>query len=397
MIKKITDKVYFKNGAKINNRIAMAPMQTSSAMKGGFISNDTLEYYNARSSAAGLLITEFHYVSKNGGPSYALGYPEQLAVYNNSYIQGLSKLAKVLKSDGNKAILQIHHAGRRANGWAISGETVLGASNENMTSSGYPVKEMSEIEILEVIDDFGEAVKRAIEAGFDGVEIHGANHYLLQQFFSENTNRRKDQWGGTLENRMRFPLQVVRKVKEVVNKSHVEDFIIGYRISPEEIHGDNIGYTFKESKELVKKVVNEEIDYIHLSLWDGYNSKPMDNNKSYAQIFREVMDKDTILITVGGVLNESSAIDAIENYSDIIAVGRGTLIDPQFAKKIEDNQGGLIFSEINEENIDYVKWTPGLLESFSRKDSLGLPKIPGGESIEHLHTGKFDMLTKNNN
>lgn len=273
----------------------------------------------------------------------------------------------------------------------MSGEDVLGPSTIDFAHLPYPIRGMTEAEIEAIIQDFGAATKRAIEAGFDGVEIHGANHYLLQQFFSAISNHRTDQWGGSLEKRMAFPLAVVREVKRVVAQLAPSDFIIGYRISPEEIHGDQVGYTYRESRQLIAQVVKEELDYIHLSLWEGYQSTPKDTTRTYADLFREVLDDQTKLVTVGGVFSEAAAQDAVENYSDLIAIARGTLVEPEFAKKVIAGQGDQIFDRISPERIPAVKWTPGLLEAFSRDDSLGLPPLPGGESIRPLHTGRYDM------
>ncbi len=139
-------------------------------------------------------------------------------------------------------------------------------------------------------------------------------------------------------------------------------------------------------------MVKQELDYIHLSLWAGYGSGPADIDKSYAQLFKEVIDASTKLMIVGGVFSEEEAQDAVENYADLIAVARGTLVEPQFAKKVLEGHGEEILHEISPESLDYVTWTPGLKEAFSRADSLGLPKMPGGESIYHLHTGRFDMF-----
>lgn len=391
MTKQLLTPLTFRHGATIPNRMVMAPMQTHSGKRGGVVSEQTLQYYGARSQAAGMLITEFHYVSENGGPAYEPGYPEQLGAYSDQHLPGLKKLASAMKNDGNKAILQIHHAGRSAIGRAVSGEDVLGPSTIDFTHLPYPIRGMTEAEIEAIIQDFGAATKRAIEAGFDGVEIHGANHYLLQQFFSAISNHRTDQWGGSLEKRMAFPLAVVREVKRVVAQLAPSDFIIGYRISPEEIHGDQVGYTYRESRQLIAQVVKEELDYIHLSLWEGYQSTPKDTTRTYADLFKEVLDDQTKLITVGGVFSEAAAQDAVENYSDLIAIARGTLVDPEFAKKVIVGQGDQIFDRISPERIPAVKWTPGLLEAFSRDDSLGLPPLPGGKSIRPLHTGRYDM------
>lgn len=191
---------------------------------------------------------------------------------------------------------------------------------------------------------------------------------------------------------MAFPLAVVKEVLRVAKNYAPKDFIIGYRISPEEIHGSEVGYTYKESTALVKEIVKNGLDYIYLSLWDGYASSPKGVNKSYAELFKEVMDDDTKLIIVGGVFDEKSAKDAVQNYTDIIAVGRGTLIEPNFAGLIEDGKGDKIHSQITPEMMDYVCWTNGLLEAFSRDDSLRLPPLPNAKSIRHLHTG---ILIKN--
>ena len=112
----LTDTITFRRGLTIPNRIAMAPMQTQSALEGGYVSNDTIRYYNHRSKAAGLLITEFHYVSESGGPAYMPGYPGQMGIYSDVHLEGAKKIAQALKKDGNKAVMQIHHGGRMAIG-----------------------------------------------------------------------------------------------------------------------------------------------------------------------------------------------------------------------------------------------------------------------------------------
>ena len=341
MPNQLTDHVTLRHGATLNTRIVMSPMQTHSGLKGGFVSDDTIHYYSARSQAAGMLITEFHYVSENGGPAYVPGYPEQLGAYSDAHLEGLRKTAQSLKKDGNKAILQIHHAGRAAVGRHVNGLDVVAPSAIDFSFLDYPVRELTLAEIDEIILDFGRATKRAIDAGFDGVEIHGANHYLLQQFFSKLSN----------DKRMAFPLAVVKEVKAIVDEYAPKDFIIGYRISPEELHGKNVGYDYKEALTLISEVIKYKLDYIHLSLWDGYNSKPENSEKSYAQLFKEILDTETKLLIVGGIFEEDKAADAIENYADLIAVARGTLLDPNFAKKSTSGKGDTLIHKISPETV----------------------------------------------
>ena len=383
----LTDTITFRRGLTIPNRIALAPMQSQSALEGGYASNDTIRYYNHRSKAAGLLITEFHYVSESGGPAYMPGYPSQMGIYSDIHLEGAKKIAQALKKDANKAVMQIHHGGRMAIGRFINHQDVVAPSD---LQRKFPVRALTESEIKEIIADFGRATKRAIEAGFDGVEIHGANHYLLQQFFSVLTNHRTDTWGGSLENRMRFPLAVVREVKRVVEEAGVKNFIIGYRLSPEEIHGTDIGYTYKESLQLVEAIVKEDLDYIHLSLWGGYDSKPEGADQSFGSLFKAVLDDETKLIIVGNIFSEEAARDAVENYTDIIAVGRGTLIDPEFGQKIMNGKGDTIVHEVTPEHVPNMHLTPGLFEAFTRTDSLGLPPLPGAETIYDQHRGTYD-------
>ncbi|BAM23967.1 MULTISPECIES: NADH-dependent flavin oxidoreductase [Streptococcus anginosus group] len=395
MSKSLIDTVQFRHGAQLSSRLVMPPMLTFSGLKGGFVSDDTLRYYHARSQAAGLLIAEYHYVSESGGPCSRPGYPEQLGIYSDEHLEGAKKIAAALQKNGNKAILQIHHGGREASGRAVKGEEVLAPSALDFSFLSYPVREMTNAEIEGIIKDFGRATKRAIEAGFSGVEIHGANHYLLQQFFSSFSNVREDKWGGSLEKRMAFPLAVVKEVKRVVEEYAPKDFIVGYRISPEEIHGDEVGYSYREAQALIREVIKYELDYIHLSLWEGYASKPVGSDRTYAEHFKSILDNQTKLIIVGGVFSEEEAQDAIaQTPTDLIAVGRGTLIDPLFGQKIKEGRGNEIVHQISPEQLEQTAWTSGLREAFTREDSLGLPELPGHDSITELHTGKYDRAEK---
>ncbi|MGO5580469.1 NADH-dependent flavin oxidoreductase [Streptococcus milleri] len=395
MSKSLIDTVQFRHGAQLSSRLVMPPMLTFSGLKGGFVSDDTLRYYHARSQAAGLLIAEYHYVSESGGPCSRPGYPEQLGIYSDEHLEGAKKIAAALQKNGNKAILQIHHGGREASGRAVKGEEVLAPSALDFSFLSYPVREMTNAEIEGIIKDFGRATKRAIEAGFSGVEIHGANHYFLQQFFSSFSNVREDKWGGSLEKRMAFPLAVVKEVKRVVEEYAPKDFIVGYRISPEEIHGDEVGYSYREAQALIREVIKYELDYIHLSLWEGYASKPVGSDRTYAEHFKSILDNQTKLIIVGGVFSEEDAQDAIaQTPTDLIAVGRGTLIDPLFGQKIKEGRGDEIVHQISPEQLEQTAWTSGLREAFTREDSLGLPELPGHDSITELHTGKYDSAEK---
>lgn len=389
MNKQLTDKITFRHGATINSRIVQPPMLTNSGKDDGFATQDTIDYYDARSQAAGMIIVEYSYVSFAGGPSRSWADDrQQLGIHTDKHMEGLTKIADALKKDGNKALIQLVHTGREANFRAKQGYKVYAPSSFDFGFLDYEVEELTNEEIEEIIQDFGKATKRAIDCGFDGVEIHGANHYLLQQFFSSWSNLRTDQWGGSLDSRMRFILEVTREVFDVVHEYAPKDFIIGYRISPEEVHGTHIGYDYKDSLKLVQKLTETfDFDYIHVSL-PQYDTKPKESDKTFGELFGAVLPTETNLIIVGNVMSEQAAQDAL-NYADLVAVGRATLIDPEFGKKISEGCGQDIIKEISPEQVKKSKLTPGLVNLFS--DPNMQPFLPGRESIYHLHeVGSLD-------
>lgn len=219
---------------KLRNRIVMAPMTTWSANPDGTISEQELEFYKRRSQNVGLVITGCTYVTPSG-----IGFTHEFAAYDDRFINSLEKLAAAAKSGGAPAILQIFHAGNKAIPELVPNYDVISASASSVKSGDFmkrvvQSREMTENEIQETIRAFGDVTKRAIKAGFDGVELHGAHGFLLQNFFSPLFNQRNDRWGGDLEGRMRFPLAVLQEVKNVVYEYATKPFAIGYRISPEE-------------------------------------------------------------------------------------------------------------------------------------------------------------------
>lgn len=229
--------------------------------------------------------------------------------------------------------------------------------------------------------------------GFDCyVEIHGANHYLLQQFFSAYSNRREDDWGGSLAKRMRFPLAVAKAVSVAAKEAGApDDFIIGYRISPEEINPDNVGYTWHESTQLVQVLTDQvDLDYLHLSM-GSYEEKPADSDQTFAQLFRPLLKAGTKLVVVGGVNSGDKARAAITD-ADLVAVGRENLIDPAFATKVLTGRTDEIRTAITPDQAKATYMTPGMIENFaSPATKRGLA---GRESLAALETatGGWGMI-----
>ena len=371
----VKDGYTFNSGAVLDNRIVMAPMVAQGSTKGGQVTDEDLNYFRIRSDVAAMIITGAVAVEDGGR-----GFDNQIGASKDEEVAGLTKLAATMKEKGNKAIMQLYHGGREAVGGYNLFHEVVAPSAIEFSFLPYIPRELTEEEIKRIIKSFGEAAKRAIDAGFDGVEIHGANHYLLQQFFSKFSNHRTDQWGGSLENRMRFSLEILKEVKRVVKEYAKNDFIIGYRFCPEEIHGDNVGYDISESKQLIEKIVDEGLDYVHISVFAGYDEKPANSDKSFGQIFKELVNNRAAVIIVSGIFSEDDANKALD-HGDLVAIGRASLIEPHFAAKIKEGKSNEITTQVSPEILDSLALPKGLIAWILQENSP-LPPLPNLESLK---------------
>ena len=205
------------------------------------------------------------------------------------------------------------------------------AANESLKARGEfktPVKELTNEEILKLIEGFAYATELSLKAGYDGVEIHGANNYLLQQFYSSHTNRRTDEWGGSDEKRMNFPLKVVDACCKIREKFNRPDFIIGYRLSPEEPFEN--GLTMTETLKLVKALVTKPLQYIHISQWNYFKKARRGEGAGEERLI--IIHNETkgkmALIGVGGLRSEADLNRALDTgFSEFIAVGGASMVN----------------------------------------------------------------------
>jgi 2,4-dienoyl-CoA reductase-like NADH-dependent reductase (Old Yellow Enzyme family) len=335
----------FANGVELRNRIVMAPMTTYSGNSDDTISDEELAYYEERSYGVGAVITACTYVIANGK-----GFPGQFAAHTDAYIDSLRKVAQAIHKGGAKAILQIYHGGRQSPRELLPNGDVVSAS-ETVAADGGKARALTVEEIQEVVKAFGETTRRAIEAGFDGVEIHGANTYLLQQFFSGFTNKRTDEYGGTLEKRMRFPLEVVAEVNRVKQQNADNSFIVGYRFSPEEPEED--GITLDDTVKLVDRLANEPLDYLHISLGDfrtvAHRYEGEKGNR--IGILHRIIDGRVPLIGVGSIRTKNDALEAMETGVDLLALGRELLIEPHWVEKIGAGEDVITEMDMTRDNV----------------------------------------------
>ncbi|EFC7469859.1 NADH-dependent flavin oxidoreductase [Escherichia coli] len=332
---------------KLRNRIVMAPMTTWSANPDGTISEQELEFYKRRSQNVGLVITGCTYVTPSG-----IGFTHEFAAYDDRFINSLEKLAAAAKSSGAPAILQIFHAGNKAIPELVPNNDVISASASSVKSGDFmkrvvQSREMTENEIQETIRAFGDVTKRAIKAGFDGIELHGAHGFLLQNFFSPLFNQRNDRWGGDLEGRMRFPLAVLQEVKNVVYEYATKPFAIGYRISPEE--SATGGLRIEDTYKLLDRLISSGISYIHTSLVSINDSYPVEspNGPRTIELILNHIAGRVPVIAAGKIRTPSQAQEAISTGLPLVAIGKGLVINPEWVTLAESGRGHEIQTTLN--------------------------------------------------
>lgn len=323
----INDKLFLKNN------VVMAPMTTWSSNDDYTISDQEVAYYQARNQGVGMVITGCTHVQENG-----IAFTHEFAGHDDKYLESLRKLATAAKSNGAPAILQINHGGNKALP-ELTADVVSASAIPTQATTFAPSltpRELSHEEILNLIKSFGQTTRRAIKAGFDGVEIHGAHGFLIQQFLSPFFNKRTDKWGGILENRMRFALEIVKEVKSVIAESDKPDFILGYRISPDEPMED--GLKVQDTLALTDKLIELEIDYIHTSLFVAYETTVPNTEKTYVELFAEQINGRTTLISAGTIQTAEQAQKVLEQGADIVAVGHALVTDPSWVEKAKSGE-----------------------------------------------------------
>ena len=330
------------SGIEISNRIVMAPMTTYSGNNDGTTNDAEITYYRERNQAAGLLLTACAYVTKQGKAFHG-----QIGVDTDEMIPSLTRIATTLKENGNKAVLQIHHGGRMcAPEELMDGQSISASAVAAEREDAQVPREMTPTEIELTIAAYGQATRRAITAGFDGVEIHGANTYLIQQFFSPHSNRRTDKWGGSLENRMSFPIAVTDAVIEAAATAN-RPFLVGYRISPEEV--ENPGITMKDTLRLVDVLSKKKLDYLHVSVMDFWEGSIRDttDSASRTQLIAKHIGTLLPIIGVGNIHTPEEVIRVLDSGIPLVAMGRELLMDPKWLIKVENNTTHQIKTELD--------------------------------------------------
>jgi 2,4-dienoyl-CoA reductase-like NADH-dependent reductase (Old Yellow Enzyme family)/thioredoxin reductase len=320
----------------IRNRIVMPPMATNLANEDGSVSQRLIDYYVARArGGVGLIILENVQIDYPRGKNIAC----QLRLDDDKYMTGFFELAEAVHNYGAKIFMQIHHAGRQTTPGITEGLQPVAPSPVPCSFLGTQPRELTINEIEELIQKFVNTAVRAKGAMFDGIELHGAHGYLIGQFMSPRTNRRVDKYGGSFERRMRFPLEIIRRIKEAVG----EDYPISFRFSADEFVED--GNTLEEGKQIAKMLEDAGVHVLHVS--SGiYESMPtLLETSRFEQGWRvylaeEIKKVVSIPVITVGVIREPEFAEKViaEGRADFVAIGRGLIADPEWAQKAKEGR-----------------------------------------------------------
>jgi 2,4-dienoyl-CoA reductase-like NADH-dependent reductase (Old Yellow Enzyme family) len=367
MTSRLFEKYKLNNNVEVPNKLVVAPLTIFSSNPDGTINDTEREYLKLRATGIGFYILGATATSQDG-----LTFEFQPQAISEKDLPSLSERAKIVKDQGALAINQIHHGGYLAKK-EYSGLNPLAPSaevaNEILKSKGPlkdEVKELNNEQIKSIIQSFATATELSLKAGYDGVEIHGANNFILQQFYSPYTNRRNDEWGGSEEKRMKFCLDIIDACCKIREKYNKPEFIIGYRLSPEEPY--ETGLTMTETLNLIKVLVTKPIQYIHISQWNYFKIARRGEGAGIERlkVIHEITKGKMPLIGVGKLRTEKDLNNAMDSgFSEFFAIGTASIINRDFGILLKENKGDKIEVEIDPEKEEKYKlsktlWNMGL-------------------------------------
>lgn len=326
---------YTLGSIALKNRIVMAPMTRSRAI--GNIPNDLIAKYYGQRASAGLIITEGTSPSPNG-----LGYSRIPGIFSEEQVEGWKKTTEAVHAKGGKIFVQLMHTGRVGHalnlppGARVLAPSAIKAENSQIWTDSEGMKDvpvpeaLSPEELISTQQEFVQAAINAIKAGFDGVELHGANGYLLEQFLSPFSNVRSDRYGGSIENRARFVLETVKKVSEAIGKDKT-----GIRLSPFGAANDMRPYPeIEQTYEYLAAELNKlGILYIHLVDHSGMGAPAV------PIIVKEAIRKafTGVLILSGSYLKEHAELHLREGRADLIAIGKPFINNPDLVERLKND------------------------------------------------------------
>lgn len=334
------------------NRLGVAPMTRMSGGVDSIPRADVLDFLVRRAErGAGLVYTEAIVTDYES----AQGYPGQARVTTQPQIDAWFKVVQAIHNHGAKAIMQMFHCGRMA--WpevnpahrAIAPSALTPAQNNPLTGSPYPCpEEMSRFDIDHVIQGFVETARGAVAAGFDGIEIHGAHGYLISQFLSSYSNRRHDEYGGSIENRFSFAREVIRAVRRVVP----EERLLLFRVSNWGVADIDVSLfaSQDEWQAMIGLLDKEELDALSVSTY-RFSDQAFGSDKNMAQLTRAVTSLP--LLICGQIHDRASAMEAMKD-ADFVLSGKSSLLNPDWIEGVRSGKDMPLYSS-DEANVAYTE------------------------------------------
>lgn len=314
------DAVTFTHGPTMKNRFMLSPLTNQQSNPDGTLSDDEERWLTMRAAGGfGMTMTCASHVDSRGQ-----GFPGQLGCFSDEHLPGLTRLAAGIRSQGSVAILQLHHAGRRAPVELIGTSPVAPADDVKVGA-----RRLTIAEVHEVVESFIAAAARCDDAGFDGVELHGAHDYLLCEFLNAELNDRTDHYGGSRENRFRIFDEIISGIRRRCRP----DFQLGVRLSPE-----RFGMATADVIDAFERLVaTEAVDFIDLSLWDVFKDA-VDKEFASQPLLKlfTALDRGSVKLAVAGHLYSGSDVQrALDLGADIVAIGRAAITNHDFPQLLQ--------------------------------------------------------------
>ena len=312
----------FSRGPTMKNRFMLAPLTNCQSAADGTLSDEEYRWLTLRAQGGfGLTMTCAAHVQQMGQ-----GFPGQLGVWSDQHIEGLTRLAAGIGAHDSISIVQLHHAGNRSPEALIGAQPVCPSDDPETGARALSVEE-----VVKVRDDFIAGAVRAEQAGFDGVELHGAHGYLLCQFFSEELNKRDDEYGGSTENRFRLLHEIIAGIRTQCS----DNFMLGLRLSPE-----RFGMRLGEIREVAQDLMmSGNLEFLDMSLWDTFKPPVEDNfaDRTLIECFTELQRGNTRLGVAGKLRNPAEVEAAIAQGADWVMLGRAAILQHDFPQRYADN------------------------------------------------------------
>lgn len=323
-------------GRRLANRLVLAPMTRTSAEPSGHATARMRDYYRDFARGGfGLVITEGTYTDER----YSQGYLNQPGLANDEQRDAWKPVVEAVQGEGAMIVAQLMHAGGQTQGNRFVDEAVapsaIAPKGEMLGFYGgegpFPTpRAMTEADIFQAIDAFAASALRARQAGFDGVEIHAANGYLLDQFISAGLNHRNDAWGGSLDKRLAFPVAVLRAVREAVGP----DFLVGMRLSQIKVTDPEYRWAGREeATHILRTLGHEPLDYLHFSEIDATAPALDGIDTGLAAFAKELLDLPVI---ANGALGDPAKAEGMiaSRQADFVAIGKAALANRDWPKRV---------------------------------------------------------------